>query len=83
MRRIQEFGWVKPDDTDPNSSNCLLNTLGNALHLERLGFHPYAMEIAGLVRSGCLSREEGLRKLAQPADPVVLERVRDMLYADA
>lgn len=83
LRRIEEFGWVKPNDTDPNSSNCLLNTLGNALHQKRLGFHPYAMEIAGLVRSGCLSREEGARKLSQPADPVVLERVRDQLYADA
>ena len=40
------------------------HTLGNALHQKRLGFHPYAMEIAGLVRAGCLSREEGVRKLA-------------------
>ena len=27
--RLSELGWEKPDDTDPNSTNCLLNAFAN------------------------------------------------------
>jgi hypothetical protein len=66
VRVIQSLGWVKPEDTDPNSSNCTLNALANYLHRERFGFHPYAWEIAGIVRSGSMDREEGLGKISSP-----------------
>lgn len=80
---IRRFGWQRPADTDPNSSNCLLNALGNREHLRRHGFHPYALEIAGIVRAGRMSREEGLRKLQGDGEGGMADIVRDMLYADA
>jgi len=61
--RIRELGWQEPRDTDGNSSNCLLNAYANRQHIQKFGFHPYAFEVAGLVRAGALSREEGLAKL--------------------
>jgi hypothetical protein len=66
INKIQSLGWVMPLDTDPNSSNCTLNALANYLHREKFGFHPYAWEIAGIVRSGAMKREEGIEKTTQP-----------------
>ena len=63
VEKIKTFGWERPDDTDANSTNCLLNALANQLHLEKYGYNPYALEIAELVRNGTLSREEGLQRL--------------------
>lgn len=75
LEGIRRLGWTAPGDTDANSSNCLLNAFANRVHLERHGFHPYAFEIAGLVRQGCMSRDEGLAKLMKPGDPVLIERI--------
>ncbi len=63
VEEIRDLGWRPPGDTDGNSTNCRLNLLANRLHLRQFGFHPYAFEIAGLVRDGFMSREEGLAKL--------------------
>lgn len=62
IERNQQLGWEKPSDTDPNSTNCLLNAYANHVHLERYGFHPYAWEIANMVRAGVMTREKGLEK---------------------
>lgn len=75
-QRIRELGWEPPQDTDPNSTNCLMNAFANQIHQEQYQFHPYAFEIAGLVRMNVLSREEGLKRLNQPADKRVVEQVR-------
>ena len=66
VERIKTYGWVKPDDTDPNSSNCLLNAYANHIHRQRYGFHPYVWEIANVVREGIMTREEGLAKCEPP-----------------
>jgi len=63
---VDKYGWKKPDDTDANSTNCLLNALANQVHLERFGVNPYAYEIAELVRAGYMTREEGLARLEAP-----------------
>ena len=65
---ITDMGWVKPLDTDPNSSNCLLNALANYVHRKRFNFHPYAWEIAGIVRSGQMDRADGIEKVTQDED---------------
>ena len=78
-QRIEELGWKPPKDTDPNSTNCLINGFANQLHQDRFGFHPYAYEIAGLVRMGVLSREEGLKRLNEPADARTIEEVKQKL----
>ena len=68
VETISSLGWVKPLDTDPNSTNCLLNALANHLHRKRFKFHPYAWEIAGIVRSGCMDRDQGFAKVNQEED---------------
>jgi tRNA(Ile)-lysidine synthase TilS/MesJ len=78
-RRIKELGWEPPRDTDPNSTNCLMNAFANQIHEEKFGFHPYAFEIAGLVRMGILSREEGLKRLNEPGNERIIEQVKQKL----
>ena len=75
----KSYGWAKPEDTDANSTNWLLNGLANEVHLKQYGFHPYALEVAGLIREGCMTREEGVKRLAEPSDPEVMEYVRKRL----
>ncbi len=61
-REIATLGWQPPQDTDANSSNCLLNSFANLIHMRQFKFHPYAMELSGLVRRGVLEREEGIER---------------------
>lgn len=79
LDKIRRIGWVDPKDTDSNSTNCLLNSFANEVHLKQMGFHPYAFEIAGLVREGYMTREEGLKKLSTPSDPKMVEYVKKKL----
>lgn len=79
LDEIKSFGWKKPDDTDPNSTNCLLNALGIEVHLERFRFHPYAFELAGLVRAGYLDRDEAIRRLEEPPNAKMVSAVRNRL----
>lgn len=63
IKEIGEIGWKAPDDTDSNSTNCLLNAFANDVHLKRFKFHPYVWEIANMVRAGVMGREEGYEKI--------------------
>jgi len=78
-QRIKELGWKQPQDTDSNSSNCLLNSLANQVHIEKYRFHPYAFEVAGLVRSGVMTREEGIVKIEAPQDEKTINQVKAKL----
>ena len=82
IEEIAELGWRKPDDTDPNSTNCLLNTFGIKIHKERLGFHPYAYELANLVREGYMDRDEAVERLETKEDERILELVKKKLGID-
>ncbi len=79
LSSISKLGWKPPTDTDPNSSNCLLNTFANQAHLDRYKFHPYAMENASLVRNGHIGREEALERLNQPMDQTLSEYIMKTL----
>jgi len=79
VRRIEKLGWERPLDTDPNSTNCLLNSFANQTHLEQMGYHPYVMELAGLVREGYMSREQALSKLKVAAVPEIVAAVESKL----
>ena len=79
VERISRLGWQRPDDTDPNSTNCLLNAFAIQSHVEQQGFHPYALELANLVREGYLDREEAIARLEEPPNPQVLTAVRAKL----
>jgi len=79
LESARKIGWVDPKDTDSNSTNCLLNSLANEVHLKQYRFHPYALEVSGLVREGYMTREEGLKKLSTAPDPKMVEYVRNKL----
>ena len=81
-KAADRYGWKKPDDTDANSTNCLLNALANQVHLDQFGVNPYAYEIAELVRSGCMTREEGLARLAEPFPAEQIAAVKNDLGID-
>ena len=76
---IRETGWMKPKDTDMNSTNCLLNSYANMLHSDVYGYNPYSLEIAKLVRGGFMSRCEGLSKIDGPGDKPVIDYVESVL----
>lgn len=79
MARNMELGWERPLDTDPNSSNCLLNAYANQVHHDRYGFHPYAWEIANMVRSGVMTREKGMEKFENGENPDLVKYAQDRL----
>jgi hypothetical protein len=76
---IQPLGWQSPEDTDANSTNCLLNGFANQIHLEKHGYHPYTMELAGLVREGILSRDDALHRLSEEPDHQIIQQVKSKL----
>ena len=63
ISKCKEIGWKSPDIKDPNSTNCLLNSFAIQNHLEKYGFHPYAFDLATLVRLGLMERDEALRTI--------------------
>ena len=79
LKTLLEIGWEQPGISDSNSTNCTLNSFACYNHLEKYGFHPYAFDTAGLVRSGEMSREEGLEKLNQElSQPLIEEAARKL-----
>jgi hypothetical protein len=79
LKFIKSVGWEQPTDTDPNSSNCTLNALANYLHRNRFNFHPYAWEIAGIVRAGGIPRNEGLVKTTKEESLPMVKYAADLL----
>jgi hypothetical protein len=79
IERIGALGWKKPDDTDPNSTNCLLNAFANKVHRDRLQFNPYSFELAKLVREGYMDRDEAIMRLEMPENLEILKMVRKRL----
>lgn len=63
VAKIKVLGWQAPKNTGKNSSNCLLNDLGIALHQRQHGFHPYVFEISEQIRQGVLDRQTALEKI--------------------
>lgn len=79
IETIIGLGWKAPDLSDSNSTNCTLNSFACYNHLEKYGIHPYAFDIAGLVRSGEMPREEGLEKLNQELSQPLIKEVAEKL----
>ncbi len=79
LRDISRIGWQVPDDTDSNSTNCLLNAFANDVHIRRFNFHPYVWEIANMVREGAMSREDGYKKIYGTQPPGLLKIAKDRL----
>jgi tRNA(Ile)-lysidine synthase TilS/MesJ len=79
VEKNRQLGWRRPQDTDPNSSNCLLNAYANHIHRQRYRFHPYVWEIANMVRQGVMSRQEGLDKIEPPENQTMVEYCKKIL----
>ncbi len=79
MDELKKMGWKAPDDTDTNSSNCLINAFANHCHLERHKFHPYVWEIANMVRQGVMDREEGMEKIYSDQNQNMVEYAKNKL----
>lgn len=73
------LGWRRPEDVDVNSTNCLLNSFANFVHKQNFGFHPYAFEMANLVREGYIDRTKALERLNQQENPRIIEIVKNKL----
>lgn len=76
---ISKLDWKAPNDTDANSTNCLLNSYANILHIEQFGYHPYAFEMANLVREGIIKREDALNRLKESGQSDVIDKVKQKL----
>lgn len=74
IAEISKLGWRKTADTGSNSTNCLLNDLGIAVHYKQHQYNPYVNEIAEQVRTGLMSREEALHKVQDIPEFARVER---------
>ena len=79
LETLLKIGWELPGINDSNSTNCTLNSFACYNHLEKYGFHPYAFDTAGLVRSGEMSREEGFEKINQELSKQLIEEAAKKL----
>lgn len=79
ISELQKLGWKLPSDTDSNSTNCLLNAFANQCHIQRHGFHPYVLEIAGMVRQGVMTQQEGIGKIYGEQDPKMVAHAKERL----
>lgn len=68
--QVKEFlaerdeAWKNPGDTGLCSTNCRINDVGIYVHSLERGFHNYASPLSWDCRLGVVSREDGLRELA-------------------
>jgi len=81
LSEIEKLGWAAPEDTDSNSSNCLLNAYANEIHVRKYGFHPYVWEIANMVREGVMSRDEGHKKIYAEQSINLIKAAKEKLEA--
>jgi tRNA(Ile)-lysidine synthase TilS/MesJ len=79
LAKMKSLGWKRPEHIDANSTNCLLNSFANVVHKKAHGFHPYAFEMAKLVREGYMEREVALEKITQAEDPQTVEQSKKKL----
>ncbi len=79
LEEISKYGWRRPQNVDPNSTNCLINSFANQLHRQRYGYNPYVFELAKLVREGYLERKEALERVGQLGDSATVELVKERL----
>lgn len=79
LKKAEQLDWKTPPEVDANSTNCLLNSFANVIHKKQHGFHPYAFELAKLVREGYLERSSAIEKINRPENPKTIELVKKKL----
>jgi len=76
---LKDYGWTHPQDTDSCSTNCLLNSLGNQIHLDNYGFHPYSFEVSEMVRFGILERNNALELIEKKQNEKIIKLIMNEL----
>ena len=71
MEILRILPWQPPDTI--GGVSCEILGLSMAKAFERLNFHPYSFEFAEAVRTGKLTREEGLELIKKPMIPSDIE----------
>ncbi|MGM0770363.1 MAG: hypothetical protein ACQESU_01980 [Halobacteriota archaeon] len=82
IETLVDLGWIAPNISDSNSTNCLLNSFACHNHIKKYDIHPYAFDIAGLVRSGDMTHEEGLDKLNKELSEPLIEMAAKKLHLE-
>lgn len=78
IRTVSEkFGWTMTKSTDSCSSNCQLNSLGIAIHVERYQLSPYVIPLARDVREGIVQRDEALRAVNGKLNLTMVKHIAD------
>jgi len=70
--------WRLPDNVGACSSNCLINDVGIQVHLERTGYHNYAIPLSWDIRFGHITRDAALEEVGAALDT---SKVRGILRA--
>jgi hypothetical protein len=78
-QKISQIGWKVPQDTDPNSTNCVINTFAISAHKKNFNFHPYIFELAKLVREGYMNRDIALEKINKSESAEIIALVEKKL----
>jgi tRNA(Ile)-lysidine synthase TilS/MesJ len=65
VEEVRAIGWRPVPNVGRNSTNCMLNDLGIAVHHRQHGFHPYVLEVSEQVRAGLMTRDEALEKVGR------------------
>ncbi len=81
INKIRELGWVAPKGLDSNTTNCILNSFANEVHVQKHHFHPYVFEIADMVRKGIMPRNEGLKKFKTKQNRKTINFVKNKLMS--
>lgn len=76
------FDWKKPEDTDSCSSNCVINSLGIAMHRKFYRVNPYVIPLAHDVRVGLMDREDALRAVNAPLEKETVFKLAKELGVD-
>ncbi len=83
IEEIGKLGWKEPEDTDTNSSNCILNAFANEVHIKKYGFHPYVWEIANMVREGIILRADGYNKIYKEQREGLVNAAKEKLVIES
>ncbi len=75
----KELGWLRPEDTDGCSTNCLLNSYGNHLFEEVYHYNRYAEQLSRQIRIGQITREEALRAIENIGRQEIINDIKKCL----
>ena len=77
----QNAPWVRPSDTG-RSTNCLINDTGIHVHIQKNGYHNYALPYSWDVRLGHKTRKESMAELNDHIDTGKVHQILEEIGFD-